>query len=244
MISLSRIETLNMLPRIFAVFCVTILFCHGVDTLTWYLDKYTKYQHSLKKQSHHVDVFINHFINACFHTVVLGNMNEYSSFMYVVFLKFIVAQACSSILFYIVHRMLHTKYLYKAIHSKHHSYTVPVATSSMYMTRTELVCANILSTMLPTLLLKMSPRQANTYILYNTLAVSFYHCRGLVFGPTTRKILGWGSSHLRHHWMRGMSKNLGLIDGVLDKLLHTNVDTYITEEYKLYRPKKYQPCQK
>jgi len=56
--------------------------------------------------------------------------------------------------FYVVHRLFHTKYLYK-YHKKHHQLTAPFAVGALYASIPEQIFANMLSMMVPVYILKM-----------------------------------------------------------------------------------------
>jgi sterol desaturase/sphingolipid hydroxylase (fatty acid hydroxylase superfamily) len=59
---------------------------------------------------------------------VSGPLPEFSSFLW----QFIVFYVLEDTLFYWIHRLLHTRYLYNQIHRKHHQFKTPIGLMSEY----------------------------------------------------------------------------------------------------------------
>jgi sterol desaturase/sphingolipid hydroxylase (fatty acid hydroxylase superfamily) len=74
-----------------------------------------------------------------------------------------------SLIFYYVHRILHTPYLYKRIHKVHHSWQTPVGCSAIYAHPIEHLLNNILPVFIPTLILKMHPIYLNIIVFITTM---------------------------------------------------------------------------
>lgn len=63
-------------------------------------------------------------------------------------LKFPLSVLITGMYFYPVHRLLHTKYLYK-YHQKHHEYNKPFALAGLYCSIFEMIVLNYFSLMIP-----------------------------------------------------------------------------------------------
>lgn len=82
----------------------------------------------------------------------------------------------SDFLFYFFHRLFHTKYLYKAIHKKHHEITAPIGISSVYSSIPEIYLGNLLPIFLPMILLSSHNITVNLWVIITTInTVVFSH---------------------------------------------------------------------
>lgn len=76
--------------------------------------------------------------------------------------------------FYITHRLLHTKALYK-YHKLHHEYKTSISWTAIYSSTFELVIGNIPPTALPLILYKMHPVTALLYYMYRQIETAVGH---------------------------------------------------------------------
>lgn len=87
-----------------------------------------------------------------------------------VFLQLVFCLLEQEFTYYYVHRFLHSKWLYKYFHKKHHEWTAPVAISAIYCHPVEQVVANIFP---PFFGLFLQNCHLSTYFLWFSLAVLF-----------------------------------------------------------------------
>ena len=66
----------------------------------------------------------------------------------------------TDILFFFSHYVMHTKWLFKHVHSKHHKYNIPIAAGALYAHPVEHICVNLFSTVTPMFLVKAHPTVA------------------------------------------------------------------------------------
>jgi sterol desaturase/sphingolipid hydroxylase (fatty acid hydroxylase superfamily) len=108
--------------------------------------------------------------------------------------------------FYFVHRLLHTKLLWRSVHSIHHEYLEPIPSSALYCHWLEHAALNIFPVLLGPYLLSCCLQTTRIWTLIATISTVVAHSR-------------FGSTHLCHHLHRNCNFGSGAI---LDKLFGTD----------------------
>lgn len=131
------------------------------------------------------------------------------------FWQYFVCLACEEIGFYTVHRICHSKLLYKRVHKLHHQFTAPVALASTYCTMTEHIFSNL------------SPIITPFYIFNVHWCVSMMFFASLQMGTlcthSDYNIPGLFNA-LQHDWHHfSYTENYGPV-GILDALLGTDTN--------------------
>lgn len=126
--------------------------------------------------------------------------------------KYIAMPLIVDIMFYTVHRLLHTKYLFY-FHKKHHELVYPVGIGSFYMSPVEFYCAIIIPIFGPLVLL--GANSINTH-LWLTFSVFNGMC---VAHSNTKNLSEFHDSH--HNITKGYKYNFG-IDIFMDRLFRTH----------------------
>jgi sterol desaturase/sphingolipid hydroxylase (fatty acid hydroxylase superfamily) len=111
--------------------------------------------------------------------------------------------------FYYMHRILHIPFVYKHIHSIHHTYSAPIAISALYSHPIEYIFSNIIPVVLGPLLCQS---HLFTFLLFqfiaivNTVSVHSGYKIPFLINPTTHDI-----HHMKYKY------NFGVID-ILDRI--------------------------
>jgi len=126
-------------------------------------------------------------------------------------LKIIVISNLSNILFYIIHRLLHTKYLYKLIHKVHHEYIITVSPCALYAHPIEYIIANNLVFLIPYCLIGTKLNIGLFMIIFSSFMTTSAHIN--------QKLLFIDNSHLYHH--KKINYNFGF-GRFIDKFFLTN----------------------
>ncbi len=86
--------------------------------------------------------YIQNSIEACISDTIMKSL-----------IKIILISNLTNMLFYLLHRILHHPQIYKYIHYKHHEFVEPVAAATYYSHPIEHLFANILSFLIPFILI-------------------------------------------------------------------------------------------
>lgn len=129
--------------------------------------------------------------------------------------KTFIATIIEEFYFYYIHRLLHTKFLWK-YHSKHHELITPVASATMYASMTENIVCNMLPILVIPLIIQMSYVNMCLWTILATGSAVTAH-NGL-------KRFEWFTKyHSLHHLYRNV--NFGVI-GIADYIHNTLMDNY------------------
>lgn len=125
--------------------------------------------------------------------------------IFTVILHLTLTLLAGEVLYYYTHRILHTRWLYRAIHKRHHNYKAPIAIVSLYAHPLEVLFGNILSLIGPAFFLGL-----NTYTWYWAIVLGFIDSISDHVGYDVK-----GDFHDLHH--QHTTYNYGSI-GILDYL--------------------------
>ncbi len=113
---------------------------------------------------------------------------------------------CEDILFYTIHRLLHTRYLYR-FHRKHHEFIRPFALTAIYSSPVEHVFSNLLPIFCSSLIMSLNWWHLQIFMIIATINTLFAH--------SGYKI---SQFHYKHHIY--FSFNYGVL-GMMDKIFGT-----------------------
>lgn len=102
-------------------------------------------------------------------TIGAQNMREVPTFT-VLMRDLLVCHTLFDIGFYILHRLMHTKYFYKRIHKIHHEWKAPIGIIAIYTHPTEHLITNLIPPMLGPIL--MTSKLCTIWIWFTTVAIS------------------------------------------------------------------------
>ena len=135
------------------------------------------------------------------------------------FTKLIGGLVQSSVLFYLLHRLAHTRYLYKYIHKSHHMFNNPFACVALYSGHVEFLMVNCTSIFLPIYLLSMCRSYG---LIYSLIGI-----RNIIVAHTTYEFVNkpmnliFGNSYFHHIHHAKNIYNYGLETAFMDWILGT-----------------------
>lgn len=89
--------------------------------------------------------------------------------------QFFVAYLCTDILFYWIHRLLHTSYFYQRIHKQHHQFYVTIGIAAQYAHPIELALGNVMPVMFASVVFKYHLFVMASWLGIAMLATTIHH---------------------------------------------------------------------
>lgn len=123
-------------------------------------------------------------------------------------IKMILISNLSNITFYLLHRLLHYKKMFKYIHYKHHEFVEPIAAAAYYSHPIEHLFANTLSFLIPYILIGTTYSMMIFLIIFVTVITVIEHTTYIIF-----------NDHVLHHKFYKYNFSFG---SYIDRIFQTN----------------------
>lgn len=140
------------------------------------------------------------------------NKSLEDSYIYILF-KLILIGTIANILFYLSHRLLHTRFIFTTIHYIHHQFIEPVAVASLHAHPIEHLTANTLAFFIPFFIIGLP--------YYMMLFMICIGTNMIVLSHVNYNIPFYGNEHKIHHIRFKYNFGIGMY---LDKFFNTYTD--------------------
>lgn len=171
----------SLFTYLYIIFSFTVC-----STLTWYLDFYKEKRiikvskEELKRRyNNYLPRVVFNLICPTFGTIYflysIFGLGDYSFNIFSSIIQLNLSMYASEILFYLAHRILHMKYVYKYAHKLHHTVKDPIGISALYLDVIDLVFGNLLPIFIPAMVFINSKYVRHFYIfkvIFNTVVIS------------------------------------------------------------------------
>ena len=145
-----------------------------------------------------------------FEELIISSIDPITSSWFLCGFKIFLIVNLSNVFFYLTHRLLHTKWFFDRIHYKHHEFIEPVACAALYAHPIEHLFGNVLSFILPVIIVGTTYYTILVLLVLGTIVSTFAHVRYKIL-PTT-------NGHLVHHKLFKYNYGFG---NYLDRLFGT-----------------------
>lgn len=95
-------------------------------------------------------------------------------------IDFIVSELCWEIFYYYIHRLFHTKYLYKNYHKQHHEWSAPYAIVAHYANPIQYVLADLVPPFVGVAVMGSSLFSIYAFTIFGVIESCFHHCGYIV----------------------------------------------------------------
>lgn len=223
-----------------------ILLCFYLDYCVPRINSIKYYEESKTKPSPRYNpltrgVIVNVLTNFCIYVgclwLTMNNIhpdtNYQSMGLNVIMINYLFSiplSLLSSALFYYIHRLFHTKYLY-GLHKSHHIYNNPSSCVGLYGSVPDFVLSNCLSIFIPHLILRTHPYFVAGYTFIAVCDIFVNHTSYYFENKRMNNIFGGSYFHFIHH--AKYKYNYGLNNKLLDKL-HGTCDETNLSNYEIY----------
>lgn len=137
----------------------------------------------------------------------------------------------SSVIFYYIHRFMHTKYLYGIIHKTHHTYNHPSSFVGLFTSIPEFIFSNCASFYIPHFIIRPHPYFVFGYTFIGLCDVFINHTSYSFNNNTMNNLFGGSYFHYIHHAKN--KYNFGLNNKLFDHL-HKTCDPTNLKNHEIY----------